>query len=241
MVNLTKLIPYLLVPPFVFFLNLTGALGQEEQCIVPTVPGYVAGIETWLAPCECDGGSPHAYSISDAVTRGNYTTMWVDSAGLACPPYRWSLGGTGFHFGDVSGPTAAQTNADMDTIELWADETACGSALVTVTDACGEQAAISVREPSNGGWYLVESEQCSHWERDWCCFCYCTDTFEMGAYRYENVWIGDKACQMTEESCGPYPGGEDLRGNACYVVGFYTPAYCNTFYQKRMWEWRCSP
>ncbi|MBW1716082.1 MAG: hypothetical protein JRJ77_09690 [Deltaproteobacteria bacterium] len=38
---------------------------------------------------------------------------------------------------------------------------------------------------------------------------------------------------MTEESCGPYGGGEDLRGNACWVVGFYTPAYCNTFFQKK--------
>ena len=35
--------------------------------------------------------------------------------------------------------------------------------------------------------------------------------------------------------------GGDLRGNGCYVVGYYPPRHCNTFFGKRMWEWRCAP
>ena len=238
MLNLRKVMLTLLVLSFILFLNPSGAIGQEG-CMVPTIPGEVIYPRGWY--CECDGDKPDAYVSSDTVTRGDFVTVLADYAGLACPPYNLSVGGTGFHFSNIAGPITGETADNLKTIELWADDTACGSALATVTDACGEQATISVREPNNGGWYLVESEQCSHWERGWCAFCTCVDTFEIGAYRYENVWIGDKACQMTEESCGPYGGGEDLRGNACYVVGYYTPAYCGTFFQKNMWEWRCAP
>ena len=181
------------------------------------------------------------YVSNEEVTWNNYVDVWVDSGGSGCPPYSWSVSGTGFHFGSVEGLTTAITNINLETLQLWADDTACGSAIITVADSCGGNETTSVREPNNGGWYLVAEEQCSHWERDWCCFCYCVDTFEVGAHRYQNIWIGDKACQMTEESCGPYGGGEDLRGNACWVVGFYTPAYCGTFFQKNMWEWRCAP
>ena len=238
MLNLRKVMLCMLVLPFVFSLNLSGAMGQEG-CIVPTIPGNVIYSKGW--DCECDKDKPDPYVSSDTVTRGDFVTVLADYAGVACPPYNLSVSGTGFHFSNIAGPITGETDDDLKTIELWADDTACGSALVTVTDACGEQATISVREPNNGGWYLVESEQCSHWERGWCAFCTCVDTFEIGGYMYENVWIGDKACQMTEESCGPYGGGEDLRGNACWVVGYYTPAYCGTFFQKSMWEWRCPP
>ena len=61
---------------------------------------------------------------------------WVDSDGKACPPYNWSVSGTGFHFNSASGPTAATTNADLETLQLWADDTACGTATITVTDNC---------------------------------------------------------------------------------------------------------
>jgi hypothetical protein len=240
MATFNKLMLSLLILSFVFLLNFAFVAGQEG-CIVPTVPGYVEGIETWLGPCECDGGTPDAYTLSDTVTRATYTTVWVDSGGLACPPYDWSLGGTGFHFSTIAGPTTIKTNADSEVIELWADDTACGSAFITVTDACGEQTTISVREPNSGGWYLVEQEQCSYWQRGYCAYCTCDDIFEIGAYRYHNSWIGDKACQMKEETCGPYGGGADLKGNKCYVVGYYTPAYCNTFFGRSKWEWRCPP
>ncbi|MBW1716083.1 MAG: hypothetical protein JRJ77_09695, partial [Deltaproteobacteria bacterium] len=151
-------------------LNLTGVLGQEG-CIVPIVPGYVEGIETWLAPCECDGGTPDAYAISETVTRGNYVTVWVDSAGLACPPYNLSVGGTGFHFSNIAGPITGETDDNLKTIELWADDTACGSALVTVTDAC------AVRRQQYPSESPITEAGTSFWERGWCCFCYCVETF----------------------------------------------------------------
>jgi len=221
MLNLRKVMLILLVLPFVFFLNLSGAMGQEG-CIVPTIPKNVEGIETYLA-LQWNPTNPKT------IDRNSEVTISV-IGGFA--PYSWSVSGNGFTLG-VSKTTGLQNT-------LYADDNACGAATVTVTDASGVTATGFVRS-ENGQWYLVESEQCSHWERGWCAYCTCVDTFEIGAYRYENVWIGDKACQMTEESCGPYGGGEDLRGNACYVVGYYTPAYCGTFFGRSMWEWRCPP
>jgi RHS repeat-associated protein len=185
--------------------------------------------------------SPDIYTSGDTVARNNYVDVWVDSGGSGCPPYNWTVSGAGFHFNSVSGSTTVTTSSDLETLQLWADDTACGSAIITVADSCGGNEKTSVREPNNGGWHLVDSERCSHWERDWCAYCTCEDTFVIGAYMYHNVWMGDKACQMTEESCGPYGGGVDLRGNGCYVVGYYTPAYCGHFFGRSMWEWRCPP
>ena len=79
--------------------------------------------------------------------------VWVDSEGWARPPYSWSLSGTGFHFGNVSGPTTATTDEDLEGLELWADDTACGSGTITVTDVCGNTGTDYIR-CTTGQWVL---------------------------------------------------------------------------------------
>ena len=93
MVILRKAIIYLLVVPLVSLLIPTGARAQEG-CIAPTIPAEVTYPPGWN--CECNGDTPDAYSMSDRVSRGTHTTVWVDSNGLACPPYEWSLVEPGF-------------------------------------------------------------------------------------------------------------------------------------------------
>lgn len=222
MVNFGKLMPWLLVLPLVFFLNFGAALGQEEECIVPTIPKNVEGIENLLR-LQWDPANP------DEIQPDTSAEVKVTGGSL---PLGWSVSGNGFSLKHVK--TADRSNI------LEADSTACGTAKIEVTDGWGTTVNGDLR-CENGQWYLVQEERCSYWQRDWCAYCTCIDTFEIGAYRYQNSWIGDKACQMSEETCGPYGGGADLRGNKCYVVGYYTPAYCNTFFSRSMWEWRCPP
>jgi hypothetical protein len=57
------------------------------------------------------------FTSNDTVERDNYVNVWVDSDGKACPPYNWSVSGTGFHFNSPSGPTTATTNADLETLQ----------------------------------------------------------------------------------------------------------------------------
>ncbi|MHC4676621.1 MAG: hypothetical protein ACYTBZ_29405, partial [Planctomycetota bacterium] len=94
----TKL--FLVVLPFVFFLNASGAMGKGGCINVPTMPGTVKDIEGFK-------GKPIIYASGDDVGRNDYVEVWVDSGGLACPPYSWSVSGTGFLFDDSEGPTEA--------------------------------------------------------------------------------------------------------------------------------------
>lgn len=62
-----------------------------------------------------------------------------------CSPTNWSVDGDGFYFdGDANGMSA----------ELCLDESACGSATITVTDACGRKAQGAVRS-GNGTWVQI--------------------------------------------------------------------------------------
>ncbi|MCK4792353.1 MAG: hypothetical protein KAV87_51965 [Desulfobacteraceae bacterium] len=139
----------LLVLPFVFFLNANWAMAQDDRvngqkgCVVPTVTGNVDKPEGW--------NSPKIYTSSEEVDLNNFVKVWVDSEGWARPPYSWSVSGTGFHFGSVSGPTTATTNEDLEELELWADDTACGTATITVTDSYNNTETAYIRS-SNGVW-----------------------------------------------------------------------------------------
>jgi len=157
MVNFRKLIPWLLILPFVFFLNPSGAMGQENICIVPTTPGNVKDIESYLA-LQWSPTNP------ETIDRNSEVTISV-IGGFA--PYSWAVSTNGFTLAD------SKTTGLQNT--LCADDSACGAATVTVTDASGATAKGSLRS-QNGQWHLVAEEQCSHWERGWCCFCYCVDS-----------------------------------------------------------------
>jgi len=61
-----------------------------------------------------------------------------------CPPFGWSVTGTGFTFG--------QTNTDGTTNQLIAGSSACGMASITVTDNCGATVTGAVACTA-GTWY----------------------------------------------------------------------------------------
>ena len=65
------------------------------------------------------------------------------------PPYSWSVSGTGFHFESVTGPTTITIG--LKVVQLWADDIACGSATITITDSAGQTATGYVR-CSTGQW-----------------------------------------------------------------------------------------
>jgi len=130
-----KLILCLLVLPFVLLLNSTGAMGQE-RCIVPTVPGEVKDIESYLK-LQCDPANP------EEIARNSSATIGVIGG---APPYYWEVAGKGFSMTPV---TMGPTN------KLYADSTACGFADITVTEAHGEQVPCDVKCTS-GQWSEYE-------------------------------------------------------------------------------------
>ena len=66
-------------------------------------------------------------------------------------PYSWTVSGTGF---SIISPTVGKSTT------LTADGTACGSATITDTDACGETVTGYVREPTFGNWINKTSGSC---------------------------------------------------------------------------------
>ena len=144
-VALVFIFSFILQPSTIVFANDC----QSDTPPISTVPGNRIIPPNWR-----DAYKPKIYSDSDEIARNNYVNVWVYSEGRACPPYSWSVSGTGFHFDSASGPTTATTNADLETLELWADGTACGSATISVTDGCGDTTTGYVRCTS-GQWDLV--------------------------------------------------------------------------------------
>ncbi len=105
-------------------------------------------------PCECGGDeTPVAwdYGSSDATIVRNGTATVVVTPGTG--PYTWAVSGTGF---SIPATTSGPTNT------LSADGTACGSATITVTDACENVATGYVREEDNSRWQEQggEADQC---------------------------------------------------------------------------------
>ena len=142
--------PAFLFLPFVFLLYSNGVSVADNSCFqgLSTIPGNPEYPDEWRDPYK-----PKIYSDNDEIARNNYVNVWVDSEGRACPTYSWSVSGTGFHFNSQSGPTTTTTNADLETLQLWADSTACGPATITVTDLCEGNDEGFVR-CSNGTWTL---------------------------------------------------------------------------------------
>ena len=141
-VALVFIFSFILQPSTIVFANDC----QSDTPPISTVPGNRIIPPNWR-----DAYKPKIYSDNDEIARNNYVNVWVDSDGKACPPYSWSVSGTGFHFDSASGPTTATTNADLETLQLWADGTACGPATITVTDLCEGNDEEYVR-CTNGRW-----------------------------------------------------------------------------------------
>jgi hypothetical protein len=208
----------------------------------PTFPGNAGYIEGWRQGCECNGVEPLIILSSHTVTCNNYIEVWVDSGNQACPPYAWNLTGTGFHFNNQSGPETTTTDADYEKLEIWADSTACGSIIITVTDTCGIESTASVRQPDNGKWVLIEEITCGTVDSvpgSGTCHSnyYCTE----GAYRCLDSWVAGTnmgtrwhpIIDCTKYPCTPYDK------DYCKAAGFYHEFYHVGIHYKKKWIWDC--
>jgi hypothetical protein len=63
--------------------------------------------ENWRASYK-----PKIKSSSDTIAAGGSITAWVDSTYLACPPYQWSVSGTGYSL------DKSTTQNDLETVTL---------------------------------------------------------------------------------------------------------------------------
>jgi len=96
--------------------------------------------------CICEETPNVAYddaNSDDTIDRNGTATIVVKDG---CPPFSWSVSGTGF---SIPASTDGRTNT------LSADETACGTATITVTDHCGDNCTGYVR-CTEGQWEPVE-------------------------------------------------------------------------------------
>jgi hypothetical protein len=116
-------------------------------------------------PCDCDVVDNVAYDTenSDETIDQNSTATVIVTDG--CGPFNWSVTGTGFSFDD--------STTDERTNTLSADDTACGSATITITDKCGDSCTGYVR-CTEGQWVQKESWSAG-WKPDcsmnWCDSC----------------------------------------------------------------------
>ena len=235
--GVAKLAAYLIVV-FAFSLTIVGwCWAQEEICILPTGTGEVTYPPGW------DASVLALYTSDDKVSRGSQIAVWVESDSHGCAPYQWQVTGKGFHFDSIAGPTTEITRGDGETLQLWADNTACGSATVTVVDSCGNDEETSIRQPYNGTWVQIHEEYCGTVDSR-AGGCSCTDCSEVvvGGYRYKDCWFGGTTAWMRYHgpTCSKWPYTEDLSSSNCGCPGFEYPFGVVGLYDHFMWEWKCN-
>ena len=121
----------------------------------PTSVGNAEYSPGW--ECECSDIIPTIYDNDedDLIYSAGLVNLWVNSGVLACPPYKWSVSGTGWSLNKNT------TNNDLEQVTLSLINTTgktCGVhysvyATVRVTDNCGVTDDIVFRY-SGGTWTL---------------------------------------------------------------------------------------
>ncbi len=95
----------------------------------------------------------HENSSTD-IAQGGTAQLYV-SGGV--PQYLWSVGGSGFYFDAAYTLTEVTGGAN---VTLYADDSSCGAASISVTDFCGNSTNGSVRGAGQWtGWYTVDQFQ----------------------------------------------------------------------------------
>ncbi len=148
---------------FIFCLLLnTHTSANLDDCPVPTMQGEVKWFFEW------DPSNP------DTIDRQTQVAVSV-TGGIA--PYDWSVSGSGFSLAESQ--TQGLSNI------LYADDTACGSAFITVADAQGAVDG-SVRVPDHGRWVTIcyGSQDC--WQL---CGEPTTSWYTVSYYRWEAVKV----------------------------------------------------
>ncbi len=170
--------------------------------------------------------------------------MWVESDSHGYPTCNWQVSGTGFHFDSISGPAGETTLEDGEPLQLWADNSACGSASITVSGNCGDDGEASVRQPNNGTWGdPIHQEYCGEIDpQGGGCDCYPCSEVVVGGYKYRDCWFGGTIAYLRYHgpTCSKWPYTEDLSGSVCGCAGFEYPFGVVGLYHHFMWEWTCN-
>ena len=205
---------------FVFCLQITRIVFAEDcqDSRGPGTPSSVGNAEYTAGwRCECTGAIPTIVASSKAIAKGGSITLWVNSSGLACPPYTWSTSSKGHSL------NITETENDLETVTLSCTTGTCGTnydvvATVTVTDQCGETDEIEIR--NTAGTYSVLLETCGvldGWHQS---VCY-KDGFKFVVDHY------NCACPETKS-------GDKCPDHPCCGCSSY---YCAEGSEK--WGWGC--
>ena len=173
----------------------------------PTPAGNAEYSPGW--ECECSDIIPTIYDndADDLIPSAGSVNLWVNSGGLACPPYTWTVSGTGWSL------NKNVTENDLEIVTLSLINTTgktCGThysvyCTVTVTDNCGKTDDIIFRY-SGGKWgsLVTVVSGCYHISNGYV-------TADIGNKRWKiNHWSGTTIGPSA--SCSTC-----LQGNACKV------------------------
>ena len=186
----------------------------------PTVSGDHNYSENWNPELQFDPSNP------DEIDRNSSIPINVIGG---CPPYTLSVSGNGF---SLTGNT------------LFADDTACGSATINVTDYCGNNATGYVRS-TTGIWTQISS--CNNIGVGKCPSWFCKTTHIDGKYKYDQNWLyvpiappycenvftncDDCGCISTYDKVGPGVGVQCPPNH---------PYFCRCSHVIT-YEWECAP
>jgi hypothetical protein len=176
----------------------------------------------------CATADPVAYDTvnSDETIDRDGTASVIITDG--CPPFTWSVAGTGFWF-DLA-HTLTEIETDARTVTLYADDTACGSATITVVDDCEDSCTGYVR-CTEGQWAI-----CASYSQGGCCYPPGYPCNEHTIYEDKYKWI---------INCGNRSGyGVDSWNTTCNGVGMSINAsdVCQSGWKictGGLYEWTC--
>jgi hypothetical protein len=153
--------------------------------------------------CECVGATPTIVASASTIAPGGSITLYVDSGGLACPPYSWETD-------DIAYSITSETDNDLEEATLSASSGSCGGTYdndnivvtVTVTDNCGLTDTIKIRN-TEGDWggYVYDAGMCSFLSGA------TVTTSVSGDKEYSLEWkVGsnDGECNDSLPGCGTY-------------------------------------
>ena len=216
-----------------FILNLTDFTFAEDICSdssvgsgLPTIPNNFTKAENWNSGLQFDPTNPQT------MNRNSSATLKIIGG---IKPYSWSVQGTGFSLSEIK--TEGLSN------DITANNNACGSAIIKVTDGFQSQATGIIRVSGQGKWVLVHQETCGEVANSPgqgnCSVC---STVVFGGYRYRDCWWGgtNSSSRYTGPSCVKWPYTEDLSHSCCYDPGFYFCFNVKGLTNHEKWEWQCN-
>ena len=131
--------------------QFTASITAVEDASTYTVIDEITGLVTFsFTRLTCIVGVEWD-SINTPATMNQNSTESISVTGGE-GPYNWAIEGTGVTLG------SAQTVTGNNTVI--ADGTACGSAAVSVSDACGGSTACAIRLIQNSGWSATDIHTC---------------------------------------------------------------------------------